>query len=107
MNGFQITFFTQQNRRHQGRPLAEWLLHLAKEMKLRGATVVAGTEGFGHHGRMHSAHFFELADQPLEVMIAATEAESERLFERLRAEDVQLFYVKSPVEFGTVGSGQA
>ena len=103
MNGYQITFFTQQNRRHHGKPLGDWLVHLAQEMGLRGATLIAGSEGFGHHGRIHSAHFFELTDQPLEVLMAATEAEAERLFARLRAEGVSLFYVKMPVEFGTLG----
>lgn len=102
MNGYQITFFTQQDKRHQGKPLADWLLHLAQEMGLRGATLIAGSEGFGHHGRIHSAHFFELADQPLEVLMAVTAEESDRLFERLRAEGVHLFYVKTPVEFGTL-----
>ena len=107
MNGFQITFFTQQNRRHHGKHLADWLLHLAKEMHLHGATLIPATEGFGHHGRIHSAHFFELADQPLEVLVAVTEEEAERLFARLRAENVSLFYVKTPVEFGMLGDGQA
>lgn len=103
MNGYQITFFTQQDHRHHGKPMADWLLHLAKEMGLRGATLIAGSEGFGHHGRIHSAHFFELADQPLEVLMAVTEDESQRLFESLRSEGVQLFYVKTPVEFGMLG----
>ena len=103
MNGYQITFFTQQNRRHRGKPLADWLVHLAKEMKLRGATLIAGSEGFGQHGRMHSVHFFELADQPLEVLVAVTEDEAERLFARLLKEGVSLFYVKTPVEFGMLG----
>ncbi len=103
MNGYQITFFTQQNKRHHGKPLADWLLHLAQEMGLRGATLIAGSEGFGHHGRIHSTHFFELADQPLEVMVAVTAEESERLFDRLKAEGVHLFYVKTPVEFGVLG----
>lgn len=103
MNGYQITFFTQQDKRHQGKPVADWLLHLAQEMGLRGATLIAGSEGFGHHGRIHSAHFFELADQPLEVLMAVTAEESDRLFERLRAEGVHLFYVKTPVEFGVLG----
>lgn len=107
MNGFQITFFTQQNRRHHGRPLADWLVHLAKEMDLRGATLIAGSEGFGSHGRIHSAHFFELADQPLEVLVAVTEDEAERLFSRLRSEGVSLFYVKTPVEFGMLGEDTA
>lgn len=103
MNGYQITFFTVQDHRHKGKPVGDWLIHLAEEMGLRGATLIAGSEGFGHHHRIHSAHFFELADQPVEVMMVANEEESERLFVRLKAEGVHLFYVKSPVEFGMLG----
>lgn len=105
MQGYQITFFTQQDRRHKGKPLADWLVHLAQELGLSGATLISGNEGFGHHGRLHSAHFFELADQPQEVVLAATAEETERLFERLKAEGVHLFYVKTPVEFGVLGEG--
>jgi len=103
MNGYQITFFTQQDHRHKGKPLGDWLVHLAQELGLRGATLMAAGEGFGQHRRIHSAHFFELADQPLEVIMALSEEESNRLFERLKAEGVHLFYVKMPVEFGTLG----
>ena len=103
MNGYQLTLFTQQNRRHRGKPLPEWLVQLARELGLRGATVIPAAEGFGHHGRVHSAHFFELGDQPVEVLVAVTEDEAGRLFERLREEKLELFYVKSPVEFGVTG----
>ncbi|CAM2188528.1 DUF190 domain-containing protein [Paraburkholderia sacchari] len=103
MKGFQITFFTQQDRRHHGKPVADWLVHLAKEMGLHGATVYAGAEGVGHHHRIHSAGFFELADQPLSIVMALTTDETDRLLERLRAEGVHLFYVKTPVEFGILG----
>ncbi|HEY6897806.1 MAG TPA: DUF190 domain-containing protein [Rhodocyclaceae bacterium] len=103
MKGYQITFFTQQDKRHQGHPLGDWLVQLARELGLPGATLVAGSEGFGLHRRMHSAHFFELADQPQEVHMVASEADAERLFERLTAEGVHLFYVRTPVEFGTLG----
>lgn len=106
MKGYQITFFTQQDRRHGNKPLAEWLMLTARSLGLRGTTVVPGSEGFGHHGRIHSAHFFELADQPQEIIIAATEEETERLFHVLRMERVQLFYVKSPVEFGVLGEAE-
>ena len=40
MNGYQITFFTQQDRRHRGKPMADWLVVLAGELGLRGATVI-------------------------------------------------------------------
>jgi PII-like signaling protein len=107
MDGYQITFFTHQGKRHKGKPIGEWLVNLAQEMGLRGATLLAGGEGFGHHRRIHSAHFFELADQPVEVIMAVTADEAERLFARLKAEDVHLFYVKTAVEFGILGEPDA
>lgn len=103
MKGYQITFFTQQDRRHKNKPMAEWLMLTARELGVRGVTVVAASEGYGQHGRIHSAHFFELADQPQEVVMAVSEGESERLFERLEQEGVHLFYLKTPVEFGMLG----
>jgi PII-like signaling protein len=106
MNGYQITFFTQQDRRHHGKQIGDWLVQLAKEMRLRGATMFTGAEGFGHHRRIHSAHFFDLADQPVEVVMAVSGEESDRLFARLRAEGVHLFYVKSTVEFGMLGESE-
>src|SRR5450631_184347 len=107
MNGYQLSFLTVQGHTHKGKPLADWLVHAAMELGLRGATLIAGTEGFGHHRKIHSAHFFELADQPIEVVMAVTQDEAERLFERLRAENVNVFYVKTPVEFGVLGEPQA
>jgi PII-like signaling protein len=103
MHGFQITFFTQQGRSHHGRPLADWLVRLANELGLRGATVIPACEGIGHHHRIHSAHFFELADQPLSVVMAVTSDEADRLCDRLRAEGLHLFYVKTTAEFGVIG----
>lgn len=31
MKGFLVTFFTQQNRRYQGKMLGDWIVDLAKE----------------------------------------------------------------------------
>ena len=103
MQGFQITVFTQQDRRHHGKPLVEWLVQLAGELGLSGATVMPATEGIGHHHRVHAAHFFELADQPMAVLFVLTEDEAQRLTTRLAAEGLQLFYVKTAVEFGVIG----
>jgi uncharacterized protein len=103
MNGYQITFFSHQDRRFKGKQIGDWLLQIVKELGLRGASVHAGGESFARGGRMHSAHFFELADQPIEVLVAVTTEEAGRLFERLKAEGVHLFYVKTPVEFGVLG----
>jgi PII-like signaling protein len=104
MKGFQITFFTQQNRRHGRQLVHEWLLELSKTLDIKGATVTTGAEGISHTGKVHSAHFFELADQPVEVTMVVTEAQSASLFERLEQERADLFYSKTPVEFGRVGA---
>jgi uncharacterized protein len=106
VNGYQISFFTVQGHRHKGKPIGDWLVHVAKEMGLSGATLIAGAEGFGHHRRMHSVHFIELTDQPLEVVMILSVEESDRLFERLNREAVHLFYAKTPAEFGTTGAQQ-
>jgi PII-like signaling protein len=103
MQGYQLTFFTQQDRKHGCLPLGDWLVQEARKLGVGGATLIAGGEGFGHGHKLHSAHFFELADQPIEVTMALSESEMERLFERLREESIKVFYVKTPIEFGMTG----
>lgn len=104
-SGYQIIFFSLQGREHDGQPLGAWLLQLARDLGLRGATLLAAGEGLGHDHRLHAAGFFELAGQPQLVLMAVTEEESARLFAHLDAERLALFYVKTPAEFGTVGQG--
>jgi len=103
MQGFQLTFFTQQDRHHNGKPLAEWLVEETRRMGIGGATLLNAAEGFGHDGKIHSAHFFELADQPTTVTMAVSASESERFFARLSEAEVKVFYVKTPIEYGTTG----
>jgi uncharacterized protein len=106
MNGYQISFFTVLGHRHKGKAIGDWLVHLAKDLKLSGATLISGGEGFGHHRRMHSARFIELTDQPQEVLMVVTTEEADRLFERLKSEGVHLFYAKTPAEFGVLGEAR-
>lgn len=105
MKGYQVTFFTQQGARHGKQTVHDWLLGLCKTLGITGATAVPAAEGVGRHGRLHSAHFFELADQPLEIVLALTPAQCEALFRQLEQEGANLFYVKSEVEYGVVGGG--
>ena len=61
------------------------------------------SEGFGHDRKIRSAHFFELADQPIEVTMAVSGGEADRLFARLQDEEINIFYIKTPIEFGMTG----
>jgi len=103
MQGYQLSFFTQQDKRHAGYPLGEWIIDEACRLGIRGATLFTASEGFGRRHKLHSSQFFELADQPLEVTMAVSAEEAQQLMERLREEHVDLFYIKTPIEFGTVG----
>lgn len=103
MHGCQLTFFTQQDRKHHGLSLAQWLLEEARNIGISGATLITAAEGFGHDRKIRSTHFFELADQPIEVTMAVSEADAERLFARLKEEGINIFYVKTPIEFGMTG----
>lgn len=101
VTGYELTFFTLQDRDHQGKPLANWLVEEARAMGIGGATLVAANEGFGRHKRIHAMRLFNLSEQPHEVIMAVTEDEANRFFERLGEEGIKVFYCKTPVEFGT------
>jgi PII-like signaling protein len=103
LQGYQLTFFTQQDRRHGWTPLGKWLLKEARNLGVGGATLSAAAEGFGRDGKLHSAHFIDMADQPLEVTMALSAADAERMFQRLREEKINVFFVKAPIEFGMTG----
>ena len=100
MQGYQLTFFTQQDRKHGCLSLGEWLVQEARKLGVGGATLIAASEGFGHGHKLHSAHFFDLADQPIEITMALSESDVQRLFQRLHDEKINVFYVKMPIEFG-------
>lgn len=104
MKGYQVTFFTEQSRMRDHQPLHEWLLHLGQSLGIQGGTSMVCAEGRGRSSKLHLAHFFSLSDQPIEVTMAMTEEQVTALFERLEKERVDVFYVKSLIEFGTVGT---
>ncbi|CDZ78855.1 hypothetical protein BN59_03169 [Legionella massiliensis] len=98
--GYQLEFFMEQNERHEKKALYEWLIDVAKDHGVTGATAFTGSLGFGAHRNLHSAHFFELLDQPIQVTMIATEEESEKFLNFLATQKVDLFYAKIPAFFG-------
>jgi len=100
MQGYFITFFTQQNRSHEGVPVAKWIIDQARQLGVGGATLFSGTEGFGHDGRSHSGNLFDLEDTPVQVAMALSSLDCDRLMERLRVSGLRVFFTKSRIEFG-------
>lgn len=100
--GYQLTFFTLQSRRHNGVNIADWLEEIAQHSGINGVTVTNAAKGLGHDGTWHSASFFELADQPLEIIMIADEEGCNALFTVLNEQTPNLFYTKTAIEYGTI-----
>ena len=99
--GTFLKFFVSEYREHDGILLYEWLLERAKKSGLHGGTAVRAVAGFGRHGVLHEETFLELAaDLPVEVSFVASEEEARGFLDLLQAENLDLFYVKFPVEYG-------
>jgi uncharacterized protein len=74
--GVMLRIFVLEGQRHHGELLYLWLLHHAREMGIRGGAAFREIAGYGRHDRLHDHSFFDLAgDQPVEVIVAAGEAE--------------------------------
>lgn len=101
MRGIFLKFYVSEYREHNGIILFEWLLERAKKIGIHGGTAVRAVAGFGRHGILHEENFLELAaDLPVEVSFVLSEEETRRFTDLLQAENIDLFYVKFPVEYG-------
>jgi PII-like signaling protein len=67
-----------ESDRHQGRPLYEAIVAKCRELKIAGATVFLGLEGYGETAEMHRAHLVH-SDRPIVITIVDTAENIERL----------------------------
>lgn len=104
MQGYQLNFYTLQNRKHQDQTVSEWLVDKAQMIGIRGATVIYGDESFGSDGRLHATRFFEQAEQPLLVVMVVSDQECAQLFAMIHETGLKVFYTRVPVEYGYTGA---
>ncbi len=79
-----LRIFVGESDRHDGRPLHEAIVELARERGLAGATVLRGIMGFGAHSRVHTAKILRLSeDMPMVVEIVDTPERIEAFVEEI------------------------
>jgi PII-like signaling protein len=100
MRGYRIVFSTVMDRIHEGKYVKDWLLKKARELEISGVTVINASEGYGRNNIMHSASFFELADQPIEIIMLVDEEKCTKIFEAISSSSLSIFYSKTEAEFG-------
>lgn len=64
--------------RFEGKPLYEAIVAKCREMKIAGATVFRGLEGYGESAEMHCSHLAR-RDQPIVISIVDTAENLSRL----------------------------
>ena len=67
-----------QSDRYQGKPLFEAIIAKCRELKIAGATVFQGLEGYGESAELHRAHLVG-NDQPIVIAIVDTAENLDRL----------------------------
>lgn len=64
--------------RYSGKPLYEAIVAKCRELKVAGATVFRGLEGFGESAEMHRAHLVH-SDRPILITVVDTTEHIQRL----------------------------
>ena len=67
-----------ESDRYQGKPLYEAIVQKCRELKIAGATVFRGLEGYGETAEMHKSHLIR-KDQPIVISIVDTPENLDRL----------------------------
>jgi len=63
-----LRIHVSESDRYQGKPLYEAIVAKCRELKIAGATVFRGLEGYGETAEMHRAHLVR-HDQPIIVTV--------------------------------------
>ncbi|MBZ5594606.1 MAG: DUF190 domain-containing protein [Acidobacteriia bacterium] len=67
-----------ESDRFEGKPLYEAIVAKCRELKIAGASVFLGLEGYGETAEMHKAHLVR-SDRPVVITIIDTAENIERL----------------------------
>ena len=71
-----------ESDRHEGKPLYEAVVAKCRELKIAGATVFRGLEGYGETAEMHRAHLVR-SDRPIVITVVDTAENIRRLIPAL------------------------
>jgi PII-like signaling protein len=73
-----LRIHVSEHDQYDGKPLYEAVVAKCREMKIAGATVFKGLEGYGETAEIHRTHLIG-HDQPILIAIVDSEAQMNRL----------------------------
>ena len=98
-----------ESDQYKGKPLYEAIVNRCKELKIAGATVFRGLEGYGETAEIHRHHLIR-KDQPIVVTIVDTPENLARLIPEVEemmdtgmiaTSDVEYMRIEKPPTAGT------
>ncbi|ERJ19081.1 hypothetical protein SSPSH_001920 [Salinisphaera shabanensis E1L3A] len=103
MKGFELIFMAPRSRRHHGKPALDTVAELARDQGIERSTRRVDAEGTGMSGHTHSAHFFEQADEPEELMFVLDGGQADTLIRSVDEHAVPVFCVRRAIEYWHFG----
>ncbi|CAM5788825.1 DUF190 domain-containing protein [Castellaniella caeni] len=98
--GYEILFMAPRSQRHKGKPTLDAVIEIARQHNIHRYTRRVDTESIGRDGRAHAAHFFELVDEPEELLFVLGAHRANELLQALEAERMHVFCVRRTIDFG-------
>ena len=77
-NAELLRIHVSESDRYQGKPLHEAIIAKCRELKIAGASVFAGLEGYGETAEIHRSHLVH-SDRPIVIMIVDSAENIRRL----------------------------
>jgi PII-like signaling protein len=73
-----IEIYCSEQDRYEGRPLYEAIVERCRELRIAGATVLRGLEGYGETSAIHRHHALR-HDQPITVIVVDSASQIQAL----------------------------
>lgn len=94
----RLTIYLTETDRRGSRPMAEWLIDLAREQGMAGATAFRGWVGFGRRRRIHAQHLLSIVNElPVIVQVVDEADRIERFLAAAGGALDRYTYLREPV----------
>jgi PII-like signaling protein len=101
-----VRIYLSEKDRFDGKPLYEAVVDRCRALKIAGATVFRGAEGFGETAEAHRAHVLT-HDWPVMITVVDTNENIERLLPEIEEMMKTGLVISSDVEMRRVNRGPA
>lgn len=103
MKGLELIFMAPRSRRHTGMPVLDAVAKLARSHGIERMTRRMDSEGTGADDHSHSAHFFELTDEPEELMFVLDSGKADTLVRAVEEQDMYVFCLRRSIDYWQFG----